>query len=91
MRSSPSPTPRKPLTNFDKLKDGYLGTPLSFKDYYDRGSADDRKKMDANLNAKEVRKLRNPPGPYRMDEFVISPKDIDISDKLEDVTDETPD
>jgi Permuted papain-like amidase enzyme, YaeF/YiiX, C92 family len=68
-----------------------LGTPLSFKEYYDRATPDEQKKMDANLNAKDVQKLRNPPGPYRMDEFVISPRDIDISDKLEEVTDETPD
>jgi hypothetical protein len=34
--------------------------------------------------------LRNPKGPYNPDEFVISPEDVYVSDRLRDVTDETP-
>jgi hypothetical protein len=68
-----------------------LGTPHLYRDYYNPAGADLQKEMDDNLNALAVEKLRNPPGPYRLDEFVISPKDIDDRDKLVEVTDETPD
>jgi Permuted papain-like amidase enzyme, YaeF/YiiX, C92 family len=73
-----------------------LGEPLSFGVYYQRAGEDPKKgkqnqeEMDKKLNAPEVNKLRNPPGRYRLDEFVISPKDIDDKDKLEEVTDDTP-
>lgn len=73
-----------------------LGSPLSFRFYYDRAGEDgrtgkhDQDEMNKNLNSPDVVTLRRPPGPYNLEEFVISPEDVYGSDKLEDVTDETP-
>lgn len=67
-----------------------LGSPKPFAHYYESANQDEKKRMDDNLNADKVQKLRNPPGPYRMDEFVISPKDIDDKEQLDEVTDDTP-
>jgi hypothetical protein len=69
-----------------------LGTPKLFRFYYDEAGKKNRQKdMDAALNSAEVNELRTPKGPYRQDEFVISPADVYGSDRLRDLNDETPD
>jgi cell wall-associated NlpC family hydrolase len=66
-----------------------LGTPRPFRYYYDRAGKAEQKEMDHQLNSADVNKIRSPEGPYRQDEFVISPEDVYVSDRLEDVADET--
>jgi hypothetical protein len=71
-----------------------LGNPLRFRYYYERADEGDRAQMDKSLNGRDpnghdIKQLRNPPGPYSLDEFVISPEDVYRSGRLEDVTDET--